>query len=71
METTKKMKSLEDKVKEVMTLMEDVMDCVSELNDNNYSERRDSIRMRGKYGMPSYRHDDMDDYDEPHRYRRY
>jgi len=71
METTKKIKSLSSKLEEAMSLMEDAMDCIKELDSEDYSERRGSVRMRGRYGRPSYDHDDMGEYGELPRYRRY
>lgn len=70
METTKKVKNASEKIDEAISLIEDAMECIRELESEGYSERRGSMRMKGRYGRPSYRHDD--DYeDELPRYRRY
>lgn len=70
METTKKVKNASEKMDEAISLIEDAMECIRELESEGYSERRVSMRMKGRYGRPSYRHDD--DYeDELPRYRRY
>lgn len=71
METTKKIKSLSSKLEEAMSLMEDAMDCIKELDSEDYSERRGSVRMRGRYGRPSHDRDDVDEYGELPHYRRY
>lgn len=71
METTKIMNSASHKLKEAMSLIEDAVECIEKMDDENYSERRDSIRMRGKFGRPSYRHDEYEDYEELPRRRMY
>ena len=71
METTKMVNSASHKLKEAMSLIEEAVECIHKIEDEDYSERRDSIRMRGKFGRPSYRHEEYDEYDELPRRRMY
>lgn len=70
METTKKVKDASEKMDEAISLIEDAMKCIKELEGEGYNERRESMRMKGRYGRPSYGHDDEYE-DELPRYRRY
>lgn len=69
METTKKVKHSSDKLEEAISLIEDAMECIKELESEGYNERRGSMRMKGRYGRPSYEHDDYEE--ELPRYKRY
>ena len=70
-EMTKKAKKASEKIEEAMELIEDAAMCVKELAESeDYSECRGSMRMRSRYGKPSYRHDEYDDEDSP-KYRMY
>lgn len=68
---TKMVNKVSSKLEEAVSLIEEAVECINKSNDEDYSERRDSIRMRGKYGKPSYRHEEYDDYEELPRRRMY